>query len=301
MPTIARVATNFIERPELSPLTKRDYESVLARFVSHWGILDIAAIDRDGLRSYLSDTLDGIGYTTHNKHQRIINALFNYALSEELIQSNPCARLKPKKPDAAKGEHWHEEIRYLTEEQLELFWSVLENSKNIRLHALCRLLYESGARIDEVLGCDREALEMQSLKFLVVGKRNKQRWCYFSESARDLLCEYLEYYHVGNRALFLAEDPVRQRTSRLSYARAYQELRGIVEEIPEIAAVRFHALRHTFATERVGTMQIEELRALMGHEDIKTTLRYAKVTSQKAEEAARKAFALVGKGVGSRE
>ena len=44
-----------------------------------------------------------------------------------------------------------------------------------------------------------------------------------------------------------------------------------------------HDLRHTFATERVGLIGIEELRALMGHTNINTTLRYQKVTSERAE------------------
>ena len=38
------------------------------------------------------------------------------------------------------------------------------------------------------------------------------------------------------------------------------------------------------------SISIEELRSLMGHESIQTTLRYAKVTSQKAESSARHAF-----------
>ena len=54
--------------------------------------------------------------------------------------------------------------------------------------------------------------------------------------------------------------------------------------------IRFHDLRHTFATERVGLMGIEELRALMGHENIQTTLKYSKVTSQRAEQVAQLAF-----------
>jgi len=50
------------------------------------------------------------------------------------------------------------------------------------------------------------------------------------------------------------------------------------------------SLRHTFATERVGMMGIEELRALMGHENIQTTLRYQKVTSKRAESVAKQAL-----------
>ena len=37
-------------------------------------------------------------------------------------------------------------------------------------------------------------------------------------------------------------------------------------------------------------MGIEELRALMGHENIQTTLKYSKVTSQRAEQVAQLAF-----------
>ena len=37
-------------------------------------------------------------------------------------------------------------------------------------------------------------------------------------------------------------------------------------------------------------MGIEELRALMGHQNIQTTLRYQKVTSSRAEVVAHKAL-----------
>ena len=49
-------------------------------------------------------------------------------------------------------------------------------------------------------------------------------------------------------------------------------------------------LHNTYATERVGLMGIETLRALMGHENIQTTLRYQKVTSSRAEEIAQLAL-----------
>lgn len=42
--------------------------------------------------------------------------------------------------------------------------------------------------------------------------------------------------------------------------------------------------------ERVGLMGIEKLRALMGHTNIQTTLRYHKITSSRAEEVANKAL-----------
>jgi len=40
-------------------------------------------------------------------------------------------------------------------------------------------------------------------------------------------------------------------------------------------------------------MSIEELRTLMGHEKIQTTLRYQKVTSLRVEEVAQKALSFL--------
>lgn len=42
-------------------------------------------------------------------------------------------------------------------------------------------------------------------------------------------------------------------------------------------------------------MGIEELRALLGHQNIQTTLRYQKVTSARAEEVAQKALKVLTK------
>jgi TnpA family transposase len=73
---------------------------------------------------------------------------------------------------------------------------------------------------------------------------------------------------------------------RLSYASVHQRWRFLVDAHLLLKGIRIHDLRHTFATERVGLIGIEELRALMGHQNIQTTLRYQKVTSQQAEHAA---------------
>ncbi|MEH1915427.1 tyrosine-type recombinase/integrase [Nostoc sp.] len=63
-----------------------------------------------------------------------------------------------------------------------------------------------------------------------------------------------------------------------------------IKGVSELEGIRFHDLRHTFGTKRVGLMGIDELRALMGHETIQMTLRYSKVTSRRAEKIAQRVF-----------
>ncbi|MBD2485939.1 phage integrase N-terminal SAM-like domain-containing protein [Planktothrix sp. FACHB-1365] len=116
--TIATIATQFLQRSELSPATQKSYELTLIPFIQQYGYWEIKTLDRQQVRDYL-DSLTHLSYTTHRRHQRILIAFMNFAVDEGYIPLNPIARLKPRKPDAEQGEH-HEDstIRYLKPEQL---------------------------------------------------------------------------------------------------------------------------------------------------------------------------------------
>ena len=108
------------------------------------------------------------------------------------------------------------------------------------------------------------------------------------------LAEYIrDGRHPRSAALFTAQQPISLETSRISYRRVHQCWETLIAPYPDLKGARLHDLRHTFATERVGLMGIEELRALMGHESIQTTLRYQKVTSRRAESVAKQALEML--------
>jgi integrase/recombinase XerD len=283
MVILAKLATEFLERPGLAATTLRSYEFTLMPLLKEYGRWSVDILDRQLLVAYLS-------YTTHHRHQAVITALFNFAIEQDYIQSNPISNLKRRKPNRADGEHATDEnIRYLTPEQLSILEQIIK--KDARMSALVNLLHSSGARIAEVLALDLAQLNIDARKFQVIGKGNKTRWCFYSEDAAKSLNYYIKYYrHSDCLALFTAEQPFTHIYSRLSYQAAYQSWTKLLSSEIQLHGIRFHDLRHTFATERVGLMGIEELRALMGHENIQTTLKYSKVTSQRAEQVAQLAF-----------
>jgi integrase/recombinase XerD len=289
MVTLAKLATEFLERPGLAVTTLRSYEFTLMPLLKEYGRWSIDILDRQLLREYLA-RISNISYTTHHRHQAVITALFNFAVEQDYIQSNPISNLKRRKPNRADGEHTTDEnIRYLTPEQLSILKRVVK--KDARMSALVNLLYSSGARISEVLALDLDRINIDDRKFQVIGKGNKTRWCFYSEETAQSLNYYIKYYrHSDCLALFTAEQPFTHTHSRLSYQAAYQSWTKLLSSEIQLQGIRFHDLRHTFATERVGLMGIEELRALMGHENIQTTLKYSKVTSQRAEQVAQLAF-----------
>jgi integrase/recombinase XerD len=289
MVTLAKLATEFLERPGLAVTTLRSYEFTLMPLLKEYGRWSIDILDRQLLGEYLNQ-ISNISYTTHHRHQAVITALFNFAVERDYLQSNPISNLKRRKPNRADGEHATDEnIRYLTPEQLSILKRVVK--KDARMSALVNLLYSSGARIAEVLALDLARINIDDRKFQVIGKGNKTRWCFYSEDAAQSLNYYIKYYrHSDCLALFTAEQPFTHAHSRLSYQAAYQSWTKLLSLETQLQGIRFHDLRHTFATERVGLMGIEELRALMGHENIQTTLKYSKVTSQRAEQVAQLAF-----------
>lgn len=284
----------------MSQNTRRSYEITLLPLLEKYGYSLVSHLTRQQLEQYLNG-LTHLSYSTHNRHQAILQSLLNFAVEQGYLDANPLTKLKRRKPDKEKGEYGSDElIRYLSPEKLVILYRLLKENcykrEIYRLRSLVTLLHRTGARIAEILALDLEQIDLEKCRFQVIGKGNKRRWCFYSEDVASILEGYLKYYrHSGHQALFTAQQPFTKKISRLSYRRAYQSWKELIEKQPELEGIRLHDLRHTFATERVGLMGIEELRALMGHENIQTTLRYQKVTSDRAEEVAKKALQLLTK------
>ena len=287
--TLATVITEFLSRPDLAKSTRRTYELALKPILTEYGSWAVEIIGKQTLIEYLKGLSD-CNYITHRKYQAIVQSLFNFAVEEGYIQFNPIRGLKQRQPNPEKGEHKTDSVvRYLTSTQLNLLYKAV--SSDLRMNAIVHLLHHSGCRISELLGLNIDDADLTQFKFQVIGKGNKQRCCYFSNVAASALSKYLKYErHNTVDALFTAQQPVTKVVSRISYRTVHEYWRQLISIYPELVGVRIHDLRHTFATERVGLMGIEELRALMGHENIQTTLRYQKVTSVRAEEVARQAL-----------
>jgi integrase/recombinase XerD len=287
--SVAQVATEFLDRHGLASSTIRSYESTLMPLLNQYGRWPIELLEHECLSNYL-ESLEHLHYTTHHRHQAIIQAFLNFAVDQGHIRANPLSRHHRRQPNPSKGEHHSDQpIRYLSTEQLSILYPLLKSDR--RLYALVKLLHRSGARIAEVLALNFADIDANNRKFQVIGKGNKQRWCFYSSDAADALAHYQRLYRVGGHpALFTAQQRLTHTVNRLSYSMAYHRWHTLTNQHPKLKGIRLHDLRHTFATERVGLMGIEELRALMGHSKIETTLRYQKVTSQRAEQIAKAAF-----------
>ena len=287
--TLAQLATEFLSRPGLSPQTVKSYQFTLIPLLNANGYLPLKLITVNLLEDYLNG-LTHLSYSTRKRHYNIIGSLFNFAVRKGELTTSPMAGIIPCQPRRTRGEHLTDSpIRYLSNQQLQALYQLL--LPDVRFHTLVCLLHRTGARISEILALDLAEVNLDKRKFEVVGKGNKKRWCFYSTDAALLLDKYIHFYrYTAHPALFTARHPVTFRVTRLSYSYTYSLWRNLIAQSPILHGIRLHDLRHTFATERVGLMGIEELRALMGHENLTSTLRYQKVTSERAELIAHKAL-----------
>ena len=129
-----------------------------------------------------------------------------------------------------------------------------------------------------------EDVSVEDGTFRVVGKGDSERIGYLSEETKPLLRRYIRSRGSPRTGPLFAS-----RQGRLSYPMARILFNRYAEGLtrPDGRPVTLHQLRHTFGTERAGSMDALVLRDLMGHKNIRTTMRYAQVNPERTREAFR--------------
>jgi len=139
--------------------------------------------------------------------------------------------------------------------------------------ALYYVLAHGGLRISELLDLRVRDVDLATGRLRInAGKANKDRIVYLTQTATKALQRYEQTVpSTPNDMLFsLYGQP-------LTYSTAYKRLRAFARlaGVPDVSPLR---LRHTYATALLNNgMTITALRKLMGHENLNTTLIYARL------------------------
>ena len=275
--TVEQAADAFLSR-DLSPNTYRNFQSDLRRFCRAFRGRPIASLTPQKIRAYL-DRLTGhrgqpASAETYNRHFGTLANLFSYLIRQGEIHASPFDKLERKRI----GDRLP---RPMAPKQIDAFFSRI---RDLRDRGLFSLLYRSGLRVGEALSLDIADVDLEDGTFRVVGKGDTERIGYLSEETKPLLRRYLRGRGSPRSGPLFAS-----REGRLSYAMARVLFRRYAEGLvqPDGRPVTTHQLRHTFGTERAGSLDALVLRDLMGHKNIRTTLRYAQVNPERTRQAFR--------------
>lgn len=200
----------------LAVTTQRNWKAMLKK--------DVLPVWRDRKASDITrrdvlDVLNRIAFEREkpiqaNRTRESINAVFNFAISQDLIESNPCAFVKkPAKENVGE--------RYLTELELKLLWEETEGEQfDVSLRVWYRLQILLGLRPGEPLkiawdNIDGRTLHLPGSKL----KNNQTHELYLS----DLVFTELSLLQRGEKYLFPG---LRKDSHRKGYEAACRNFRS---------------------------------------------------------------------------
>lgn len=157
--------------------------------------------------------------------------------------------------------------------------AILKSVDNVKHKTMLMLAYSSGLRVSEVVAIKTAHIDSKRMCILIKqAKGKKDRMVRLSPVLLVMLREYWNQYKPARDGMLFqgqyAGAPYSTRSLQMVLASAKQKA-GILKP------GSIHALRHSFATHLLdkGT-DVMMIMKLLGHNDIKTTLRYLHVTNR---------------------
>lgn len=243
------------------PKTLESYRSIVEHhLIPTLGHLRLIKVRPEAIQAYYARALDKplSSRSVHYIH-RLLKQAFAYGVWQEYIAMNPCDRVKPPSPQK-------KEMRTLEATEVQI---LLETARNTRFYSLIYSAVSTGLRRNELLGLRWRDLDIESARpTLSVNrvlyksrgtttfrepKTDRSRRCI---SMTEKLSAYLKEYRADRESLnlhlgrlmslddlvFCSADgtPLDPHVVSHSFSR--------IAERAGLGHVRFHDLRHTFAT-----------------------------------------------------
>ena len=161
--------------------------------------------------------------------------------------------------------------------------------------AMLALLYDSGARVQELVDLRAEEVRVETPPHVrLTGKRRKQRIVPMMSRTAKLVEQYMEEHHLlspeqASRPLFTNRNGERLSRSGIRYI-LEKYVRKVRDNHPELNySVSPHALRHSKAMHLLeANTPLVVLRDILGHADVNTTEIYARASIKMKREALEK-------------
>ena len=282
---------DFVEHVEVergrSEKTAKNYELYLGRLVECHGNLQPEEIDAENVRKYRlwlnryvpAGTKMRLSVMTQSYHLIALRGFLRY-LARRGIES-----LDPSLVDLPKAAR--KQVTFLHYDEIEELLDSVDVTTEVgmRDRAIIELLFCTGLRVSELVGLNRDHINLERREFMVRGKGSKDRPIFVSKSGAERVQEYLSerkdslvplfisYSRNGNEANTSGD--FRRLTAR-SIQRMVQRharLAGITKQVSP------HTMRHSFATDLLmNGADIRSVQGMLGHASISTTQVYTHIT-----------------------
>lgn len=218
-------------------------------------------MDTYDLRYFLACSKDnGNSDRTLENKRANISAFFQWLVLDEVIDKNPCAKIKPIKCT--------EKVRTaFSQVEIDALRSACKTPKE---RALIEFLLSSGLRVSELCDVKVSDIDFNSLSVHVRhGKGAKERVTYIDDLTKTHLQRYLMARSEDGVFLFYNKNHDQFASGGVRF------VLKTIEKRAKVTNVHPHRFRRTFATNLSKRgMGIQEIQKLLGHANINTTMEY---------------------------
>jgi integrase len=267
--TVEKLIDLYLRRRVFGRLrTAKSIESRLRRTLAPILQRYAADICRRDIREILDNLVDQGKGREAEKRRQVCTAMFRWALSQDIVATDPTAGLEAYDRGAPRD-------RVLTVEEIETLWRWLESDAlSLEAADILKLELLTGARCGEISGLRTEEIDRQKWVWTLPASRSKngrQRLTPIVGAAREIIEQRLSGVEKG--PLFLLEKGVVMTSAHIGHYLLTRRTR-----LP-IATFTSHDLRRTFATmlAEMG-VALDLVAAIVGHEsggrDTRTLVRH---------------------------
>ena len=224
----------------------------LKHLQAYFGGYMLSEISLKVIQDFMDGRLETVSQATAQKDASTLRAILNKAYREELMVNAPrFPKFKPLKP----------RDRWLTMEEEQ---KLLKDAPP-HLVPIVRFAVDTGGRLSEVLGLDWREVDLSNRRIRFTDTKNgEDRTVRLCDRACSTLA-HLSPKESGAVFTFRGK-PIASVKKAFDKARSKAGLED----------VRFHDLRHTFASRLVqGGVPLYDVMHLMGHKSLKMVQRYA--------------------------
>lgn len=213
-----------------------------------------------------------------DKIRQMICSFFSWANCEGYLERNPAITIKPIKYEK-------KERQPMTQIELEY---IRQACNTLREKAIVEFLYSTGCRVSELCDVKLTDVDWNKKSVHLFGKGKKHRTSYINAKAEVSLLNYLQTRDDYSEYLFVSD---RKPHGQLKKCAIEKVVRQIAERASEHVnkPITPHVFRHTTASVSLQNgMPVEEISRLLGHENIGTTMIYAKVSMENVQSSHKK-------------
>ena len=285
----AKAKTDFLEYLEIeqnrSQKTIANYDHYLTRLNDFGGDIQVSEIDDELIRKWRlwlnrlgTNTSDELGKSTLNYHLIALRSFLKFCAKRNITA------MTAGKIELARTRR--KQVTFLNEDELARVFEQPDVSTlpGLRDRAILELLFSSGLRVSELVGLDRDHINLKRREFMVRGKGQKDRPIFISVEAANWISNYLDRREDTSRPLFMRYSGTKKVDLSGNFHRlTVRSVQRLVAHYALMAGITKHVsphtMRHSFATDLLmNGADLRSVQAMLGHSNIATTQIYTHVT-----------------------